>query len=331
MIYSLVVEGLYFAQADIFGEYLPSKSSIEAVLSKLGNPNLTKGQKRIAEQDFCILSYEITKLLDKQINADIFLSRGKTGEDLEAYFQFVSTMEQQAEMTDTSFGSLMQSIFVMNWHQFIVGNPSGGNLQKIQQQTSSMLLIANGEKKPWNFPRVTIRDDYSRLEEYPDYKSANDYFKSFNNKLDDELDNILRGESEKERGSKIGNSIIDSFAAINSLAAIGDKKGNKSVPFFCPFCQTHSVLERVRKGTRSHCENLECKRAYSAAKTKDNRESPSSQKNKKPSAKQKIAERKLVSTKPIWEEADDTRRYCIGCRKRRLVDEERSCEECYYS
>jgi hypothetical protein len=74
LIYSLVVEGLYFAQADIFGEYLPTKSSVEAVLSKLGNPNLTKGQKRIAEQDFCTLSYGVTELLDKQINADIYLT-----------------------------------------------------------------------------------------------------------------------------------------------------------------------------------------------------------------------------------------------------------------
>jgi hypothetical protein len=316
MIYSLVVEGLYFAQADIFGEYLPSKSSIEAVLSKLGNPNLTKGQKRIAEQDFCVLNYGITKLLDKQINADIYLSRGATGEDLEACLQFILTMKQQADMTEFSFVSLMQSIFVRSWHQYIAGNPSGGNLQKIQQQTTSMLLIASGEKEPWGFPRVTIRDDYSRLEEYPDYESANEYFKSFTNKLNDELDNILRGENEKKRGSKIGDSILDSFAAINTLAAIGKKKGNKSVPFFCPFCNTHSVLERVRKGTRSHCENLECERAYSAAKTKENRDSP--------------AIKQQVSNKPFWKKADDTPRYCIGCRKRRLVDEGRSCKKCYY-
>jgi hypothetical protein len=330
MIYSLVVEGLIFAQTDVFGEYLPSRSSIEDVMSKIGNPNLTKGQKRIAEQDFCTLSYTIVTLLDKQINADIYLSRGEIGEDLEASRQFMSAIKQQAEMTEFSFWSLMQSIFVMEWYHYIAGNPSGGNLQKISQQTKSMLLIASGEKKPLEFPQVTIHDDYSRLEEYPDFKSANEYFNLFTNKLNDELDNISR--IEKKRDLKIVNSILDSFAAINSLAAIGEKKGNRSIPFFCPFCKTHSVLERVRKGTRSCCENFEfeCKKAYSTAKTKENRESPASQKNRKSSAKQKLAKRKLVSSKPLWKKASDTPRYCIGCRKRRKVDEGRSCEDCYY-
>lgn len=315
MIYSLVVEGLYFAQADIFGEYLPAKSSIEAVLSKLGNPNLTKGQKRIAEQDFCTVSYTIVTLLDKQLNADIYLSRGEIGKDLEASRQFVSAIKQQAEMTEFSFWSVMQSIFVMEWYRYIAGNPSGGNLQKISQQTKSMLLIASGEKKHWEFPQVTIHDDYSRLEEYPDFKSANEYFNSFTNKLNDELDDISR--VEKERDSKIVNSILDSFAAINSLAAIGEKKGNRSVPFLCPFCKTHSVLERARKGTRSHCKNLECERAYSTAKTEENRESPANQKQ--------------VSNKPLWKKASDTPRYCLECRYRRLVNEERSCKKCYDS
>lgn len=335
MIYSLVVEGLYFAQADIFGEFLPSKSSIEAVLSKLGNPSLTKGEKRIAEQDFCILSYTIIKLLDKQFNADIYLSRGEIGKGLEADLRFIASVKQQAEMTETSFYLLMQSIFIMEWYQYVAGNPSGGNPQKVQQQTTSMLLIANKKKEPWNFPKVTNQDDYSRLEEYPDYKSASGYFNSFTSKLNDELDNILRGESLTERGSKIGNSILDSFTAINSLAAIGERKGNKSVPFFCPFCKTHSVLERVRKGTRSHCKHFEfeCNKPYSAIKTKESRNSPGSQKNKKPSAKRELAKRKLVSTKPIWEKADDTRRYCYECDppKRRLVNEGQLCEECYYS
>jgi hypothetical protein len=217
------------------------------------------------------------------------LSRGETGEDLEASRQFMSAIKQQAEMTEFSFWSVMQSIFVMRWYHYLAGNPSGGNLQKIDQQTTSMLLIPSGKKETWNFPQVTIHDDYSRLEEYPDFRSANEYFKSFTSKVMNDLENDLYEQNLRKRGSKIGSSILDAYAAINSSAAIGEKKGNKLVPFLCPFCQTHSLMERVKKGSRSHCENLEfeCDKAYSAAKTNENRESPASQKNRKPSAKQK--------------------------------------------
>lgn len=316
MIYSLVVEGLIFAQADIFGEYLPTKSSIEAVLSKLRNPNRTKGEKRIAEQDFCTFSYAIVTLLDRQLNADIYLSRGETGEDLEASFQLVSAIKKQAEMTGFSFWSLMQSTFVMRWYHYLAGNPSGGNLQKIHQQTTSMLSIANGEKEPWNFPEATIYDDYSRLEEYSDFKSSTEYFKSFTSKVINDLENSLNEQNPKERGSKIGDSILDMYAAINSLAAIYKKKGNRLVPFLCPFCQSHSLLKRANKGSRAHCEKLECKRAYSFVGTQRNRESPANQIQ--------------VSSLRPWEKASGTPRYCCECRKRRLVNKERSCKPCYY-
>ena len=316
MIYSLVVEGLIFAQADIFGEYLPSKTSIEAVMSKLGNPNQTKGEKRIAKQDFCSLNYVIVTLLDRQLNADIYLSRGEIGKDLEASFQFVSAIKQQAEITGFSFWSVMQSTFVMRWYQYLAGNPSGGNLQKICQQTTTMLSIANRDKEPWKFPEVTIYDDYSRLEEYLDFQSANEYFKSFTSKVMNDLENSLNEQNPKERGSKIGDSILDMYAAINYLAAVYEKKGNRLVPFLCPFCQSHSLLKRAKKGLRAHCENLECKRAYSFVGNQRNRESPANQIQ--------------VSSLLPWEKASGTPRYCCECRKRRLVNKERSCKQCYY-
>ncbi len=108
MIYSLVVEGFIFAQTDVFGEYLPSRSSIEAVMTRLGNINRTDDENRSNKWTFCRLNYKTVVELDKSVNPLRYLTEIENNNIFQNYQEWLAIIEAGKKPTSLELSVMYQ-------------------------------------------------------------------------------------------------------------------------------------------------------------------------------------------------------------------------------
>jgi hypothetical protein len=235
------VQGFMFSQIDVLGEYLPSRTSIESVLSEIKDIR--------NKRKFLQCSNSVVMILNKSFNPQ-YCQPELTNLDRNNYQtwvrgivtptlpelnkMFLLNMEIMCEISGYDFALLIRSTFIVNWYHSIVGNFSGGDIQKVRKESKTLLLIINREKNIDSLSEKQDNIDYSELEKYSDFAAANKYLYSFNKFIGEAL--------EHDSGISIFNNEI--FEIIHESAKIIEKRDKGVVVFFCKQCKTHSTVKQ---------------------------------------------------------------------------------------
>jgi hypothetical protein len=283
MIYSLVVEGLIFTQTDVFGKYLPSRSSIEDIMSRLENINRTDDENRENKQRFCSLNYIAVVELDKSFNPLRYLSELENKNIVQNYQEWLMHIEiridkpsflelsvmyqrnldRMCQLTGNDFNCVIQDNFVIAWYGYLLGNSGHIGVQKIRKELTTLLKVAEGRKALNNYKPIEKQDDYLfRLRDHKNLGLADKSFASFTDTV----------SSLAESNDEMFVLNMAQHQVMLRLAEIAEKLPNRSVPFLCRFCNNISGIIRGGK-TPASCGK--CKNKYSASTSAKNRQTPS--------------------------------------------------------
>jgi hypothetical protein len=310
MIYSLVIEGLIFAQTDVFGKYLPSRSSIKDAMSRLENINRTDDENRVNEQRFGSLNYKTVVELDKSFNPLRYMTELENNNIVQNYQEWLMNidkpsflelsvmyqynLDRMCQLTGYDFKNVMQENFIIVWYGYLLGNSGHIGIQKIRKELTTLLLVAGGKKHTSSYKMSEKRDDYLYvLKEYKDLVSS---VKSFNGFTDD-VSSLVESNEEMFILNMAQHEVT------LRLVEITERSLDNLSRFLCPFCNDIAAIIRGVK-TPSSCSK--CKNKYSAS---------TSLKNRRDATNKKI------------------RSFCSSCGKRRICyvsEKEKSCEECSF-
>lgn len=235
------VQGLMFSQIDVLGEYLPSRTSIESVLAEV--KDLRNKRKFLQHSNSVVMA------LNKSFNPHHYQPE-LTNLDRNNYQQWFSgivdptlpelnkmflwNMERICKISNHDPDLLMQSTFIVNWYHSLVGNFSGGDMQKIRKVWTTLLLVSKGEKSIDSLSDKQESIDYSELEKYPDFTAANKYLSSFCEFVGEAIKSDIRILI-------FDNAILE---IIRESAQIIEKHEKGLVVFFCKKCKTHSTVKQ---------------------------------------------------------------------------------------
>jgi hypothetical protein len=184
---TIEVSRLTFIQVDIFGCYLPTRTSIESVLAKISDK---RNKRKICERsnelvelhsqrfdipnDFfnewvCKVSYRVEKTdLDRIYNLD------KKSTIITLYQAYIAGLDSKG---------IAQSIFTMSWFEGMVGG-FHHDIQKMRKMLGNMLECTHNRSKPIEkYADAKLEPLTSREKEYPDYVTSRMLFESFNKQI----------------------------------------------------------------------------------------------------------------------------------------------------
>jgi hypothetical protein len=281
MIYSLVVEGLIFAQTDVFGKYLPSRSSIEDVMSRFEDINRTNDENRVNKQRFCSLNYTTVVELDKSfnptrnlteleninivLNYQEWLTNIETRKDKPAFLElsvmYQRNLDRMCQLTGHDFYCVIQDNFVIAWYGYLIGNSGHIGDQKFKRELEAILKVAEGRKPISLYKPIGNRDEYcSRLRDYEDLGLADKRFSEFT----DAVSNLAKSNDE------MSILVLAQHEVTLRLTEIVEKSPKRSVPFLCRFCNNISDIIRGGK-TPSSCTKCKNEGLYKQDWEKNNR------------------------------------------------------------
>jgi hypothetical protein len=325
MIYSLVVEGLIFAQTDVFGDYLPPQSSIIAVLSKIGKGKVSLSDAEIAKAMmlFCELSNTYTQQLYAVFCPDEYLSDyvgdGGTDPEILEYIRlnrkWLNLLKSQAELLQRDFRIPVQCLAVIGWYSSIIGDMGVINEPLIAEKNNKMLNVFH-KKKPrekyresWNFKEYN-----HHLFDYPDFVWALESYSDFSSFLLENTGYKLKDSDTKEirKGVTFLRKWQMEMSAID-IARIKLCKPSQPdlLTGFCTNCMTNYQYDRQvykqDKKTSSLCPRIECISEYNTNKTLKSR-------HKKKVEKKWVGSKRGVCKCGNIEEVND-KNLCCKCYK----------------
>jgi hypothetical protein len=181
------VSGLTFIQVDIFGCYLPTRTSIESVLAKISDK---RNRRKICER-----SNELVDLHSERFDIpDSFFDEWvckvsyrveKTDRDRKCNLDKKLTviMLYQACIAGLDGRGIARSSFIMNWFEGIVGG-FDYDIQKLRKMLVNTLKCFHNRSKPIEkYKNVKLEPLTSREKEYPEYVTARTLFESFNEQI----------------------------------------------------------------------------------------------------------------------------------------------------
>jgi hypothetical protein len=177
------VSGLTFIQVDIFGYYLPTRTSIESVLAKISDK---RNKRKICERSnelvdlhsqrfdipdnffdewVCKVSYRVEKTdRDRKYNLDKKL---------------ILIMLYQACTARLDGRDVARNSFIQNWFEGIVGG-FDHDTQKLRKILGNTLECFHSPSKPIEkYKNVRLEPLTSREKEYPEYVTARTQFELF--------------------------------------------------------------------------------------------------------------------------------------------------------
>lgn len=279
MIYSLVVEGLIFTQTDVFGKYLPSRSSIKDIMSRLENINRTDDENRLNKQRFCSLNYTAVVELDKSFNPLRYMTELENKNIVQNYQEWLMNIEKPSflelsvmyhrnldrmcQLTEHGFNCVIQDNFIIVWHSYLLGNSGHIGTQRIRKELTTLLSVAEGRKDLKAYKLIENQEDYLlSLRCYKELTLADKIFSEFT----DAVSNLAESSEEM-----LVLNLAQHEVTLR-LTEISEKSLDRSAPFLCPFCNAISVIDRGKR-PRAKCD--ECGNKYSASTSAKNRQTPS--------------------------------------------------------
>jgi hypothetical protein len=282
-----------FTSFNVLGREFPSKDSIAMILIDL------KNSENI--QNFCFNHHMAHETLDGKFNPEKYLSRRselypKIIPILELRLKRLPIYQKMCEMVGISFPVLWQSMCVVMWFNFMVGNYRGDGKQKRSMELAKFRRIVNSGITDSNF-RVSKMEYDPILEKYPEYKEALEYFWDF----DDRATALADVDREMEQLFRDLLNIEVKMSSISKLI----KKGYR--PFLCPNPKCRKPIMLSPTDSRKHCRANECERYYNTNSKRKN------------------------NPKKAWIEDPNQTGLCLGtCGSvRRKLNSDRTCKTCY--
>jgi hypothetical protein len=307
-----------FEQVLIYGDYFPLKSSIIAVLSKIGRGKVSLSEAEIAEAEmlFCELSNTYTQQLyavfcpDEYLNE--YVSDGGTDPEILEYLQlnhkWLNLLKKQAELLQRDFHIPVQCLAVIGWYSSIIGDMGVINEGLIAEETNKMLNIFYRNK-----PREKYKDSWNfkeykqHLFDYPDFVWALKSCSDFTSLLLENIGYELKDSDSKEirKGVTLLRKWKMEMSAIDvARIKLHKQRQPERLTGFCANCMTNYRYDRSKSG---RCQRPECIGAYNTNKTLKSR------------YKKKI-KNKWVGSK---------RNVCELCRNIDKVNKNDLCFKCY--
>ncbi|WP_373546046.1 hypothetical protein [Chamaesiphon sp.] len=251
-------------------------------------------------RNFCINNDKAYETLDSKFNPDKYLSRfddlcPEIIPTLELRVRRLSIYQKICEMENISFPVLWQSMCIVMWFDFMVGNYRGIGKQKLSTNFSKFRRIVNaGSPNKFRVPKM---EHDPMLEKYPEYKNALDFACNFDNVISTlaetnyEIEQLLR-------------SLLDIEVEALSISKL-IKKGYR--PFVCPNPKCRKPMMLSPTDSRKHCVANECERYYNTNSKRKN------------------------NLKKGWIEDPNQTGLCAGtCGSvRRKLNSDRTCQKCY--
>jgi hypothetical protein len=183
---NISIEDIEFKQIDVFGEYLPSQSTIEMVLKIFDSKKKKKIFRDFSDKFNSRSSTHCYKLPFDIFDEGSYLNWFKNLGDLkdisllQANNIYLKMIKNKCKITGYEFELVVQSEHVMDWHNFILGNYGKGN-KKEDRQMANICLKGSQDPRYERFHKFQQKEQskHNFYHEYPDYAKALNYFISF--------------------------------------------------------------------------------------------------------------------------------------------------------
>jgi hypothetical protein len=180
---TIEVSRLTFIQVDIFGCYLPTRTSIESVLAKLSDK---RNKRKICgrSNELVVLHSQYFDIPDSYFDdygCEVTFRGEKTNEDSVYNLKKISIMitADQCKLAGLNARGMAQTIFVKSWFEGMVGG-FDYDVQKMRKMVGNMLECThNNSKFIEKYADVKLEPLTSREKEYPEYVAARVLFESF--------------------------------------------------------------------------------------------------------------------------------------------------------
>jgi hypothetical protein len=281
-----------FTSFNVLGREFPSEDSMAMILIDLKNPENIK--------KFCFNHHIAHKTLDCTFNPDKYLSRldelcQEIIPIIELRLKRFPIYQKMCEISGISFPVFWQSMCVVMWFDFMVGNCRGIGKQKLSNAFSKFRRIVNtGVPNKFRVPKM---EHDPMLEKYHEYKNALDFVCNF----DDVISTLAETNSEIEQ---LLQSLLDIEVEVLSISKL-TKKGYR--PILCPNPKCRKSIMLSPTDSRRHCGANECERYYNTNSKRKN------------------------NPKKGWVEDPSQTGLCAGtCGSvRRKLNSDRICKQCY--
>lgn len=285
----IIVQGLTFEQAYIFGEYLPSESSIETGFSYI--------KDRRNKRQSSVFFNEITKELEKSFNPDgehtdldtrwrVSLKDNPTLVDLDRANLWI--LKGMCKLLGYDFPLLMQVEFIFDWHLALFGNYTEGSkatrermsklvnlmsfsreLELYQQVKDSDLIFSFKEKEGFvnakfhraeysqlleNYKRIADRDpEYPWMKGFPECERAYKDIIEFNQAVG-KINNLPISDIQT---LAMAGLIKLQISTNRKTARIIELSPKTKEIFWCPDCKTHSKIQLKNGNMPAHCRSCQ--------------------------------------------------------------------------
>lgn len=267
-----------FDRVLIYGDYFPPKSSIIAVLSKIGRGKVSLSEAEIAEamMELCELSNTYTQQLYAVFCPDEYLkeyvSDGGNDPEILEYIRlnrkWLNLLKSQAELLQRDFHIPVQCLAVIGWYSSIIGNMGAINEGLIAEETRKMLNVFNRKKPKEKYrPSWKFKEYKHHLLDYPDFVWALKTYSDFTSLLLENIGYKLKDSDSKEihRGVSILRYCQMEMSAIDvERIKLCKPSQPDRLTGFCTNCMTNYRYDRGESG---RCQRPECTGAYNTNKT----------------------------------------------------------------
>jgi hypothetical protein len=251
------VQNIEFQQIYVFGEYLPSLSSIEDAI-KIYDTKDKKIKFRKFSNNFNQWSsyhhhHEIPfNILDENSYLEWFNNLGDINKI--SYSQaetiYVKMIERKCKITGHDFRLVVQNQHVLEWYQCLYGNYGNGNEKQVREMSNIFLKGSETEsyERFIDFQnKEKLRYSYLR-DKYQDYAKAEKYYSEFF-----ALNHVPILLDSKKTIEQANGNIAGIRGEIAKILKNSQNYGHQKQMFFCHKCQSHSFAKAGK--LQSFCDS----------------------------------------------------------------------------
>lgn len=300
---------------NIFKRSIPSDKTMETILDRWDDK---ENKNKIIELNNRFLEDHLATFApDKFIDT---CNNPKTKKVLQIYLDLYHNYIRQCEKASLSFVLVWQSIVIMIWFEFMLGNSRGSGSKEIGDELSKIIKARTNEN-PHSSPSNLCLKDRPNLDKYPEYTEAKLLFNAFLtittliSDTDPEMEKLKIANSRvAKRLTNFANHTRTDYHSFicpicqkdfNILYSEKDFKPCGSPD--CDFCNTLIILPRGKE--LAHCESDYCRKKYSAVTTKNSRSQPYA-----------VEQKKAKFSRKDFEKAFDGKRHnCPECNGEKKV------------
>jgi hypothetical protein len=238
------IHRLSFSQVNIFGCYLPSRSSIESVLEQIRDH---RKKRKICDRSNSQVprlgrKYGLTiHQLEVSLSNAVLKERTGVGRSASEIYHDIGVgilylTEKQCRISGDDYFLIVQNEFTVNWFECVVGDYGHDN-QKFRKISDNILVhvYSKGAKKLTNqYFGLKPEVPTPNMAKYPDYIFSKSYGQEFNTK-------VWKMINSNREIFHLAMAVVE---LCNKSFELTEQLKNIPLELFCPNCQTYFSAKR---------------------------------------------------------------------------------------